>query len=174
MRQHAYCPHPAHQRTRAATSPHDLKSRKTGAEPPALVRHECVDCGLPVSCSEEHLADDYEAHLQICDLLRQINEDDHDLVSGRFFPEFEYPGPSLEEAHINMLNWDTYLYTREYWAINEERSLRQVTRMLTYPLTIGSVLHEFSPYSLKDRLTPEGLRSLSGESLSNYSPHFNG
>lgn len=103
--------------------------------------------------------------MEICDVLREINEDDHDLVSGRFFPEFEYPGPSMEEAQINMTNWDTLLYSREFSAIDDERSMRQVTRLLTYPITVGSVLHELSPYSIgkNGRLTGEGLRSLSGK-----------
>jgi splicing suppressor protein 51 len=96
--------------------------------------------------------------------LREINEDDHDLRSGRFFPEFEYPGDQIEEAMVNMTNWDTFLFSREFRAINDERSLRQATRLLTYPVTIGSVLHELSPYSIKKegRLTVEGLKSLSG------------
>jgi splicing suppressor protein 51 len=56
------------------------------------------------------------------------------------------------------------MYTREFDAVNDDRSMRQVTRMLTYPQTIASVLHELSPYSIrgKDRLTPEGLKSVSG------------
>lgn len=66
---------------------------------------------------------------------------------------------------VNMTNWDTFMYTREFDAINHERSMRQVTRMLTYPVTIGSVLHELSPYNVKKggRLTVEGLKSASGE-----------
>jgi len=160
MRQNAYCSHPDHQATRAPQSPHDLEARKTGSVPPAHVRYECPDCGIPVSCSEAHFVSDYESHLEVCDLLREINEDDHDLNSGRFFPEFDYPGPSIEEAQVNMTNWDTLLYSREFTAVNDERSMRQVTRLLTYPITIGSVLHELSPYSLKSRLLPEGLRSL--------------
>jgi splicing suppressor protein 51 len=165
MRQNAYCPHPEHQATRTPTSPLDLEARKTGAAPPAHVRYECPDCGIPVSCSEAHFADDYEAHLEICDVMREINEDDHDLHSGRFFPEFEYPGPSIEEAVGNMMNWDTLLYSREFSAVNDQRSMRQVTRLLTYPITIGSVLHELSPYTIgrNGRLTGEGLRSLSGK-----------
>jgi splicing suppressor protein 51 len=137
----------------------------TGTLPPAHVSFECPDCGIPVSCSEEHWADDYESHLEICDTLREINEDDHDLRSGRFFPEFEYPGAQIEEAMVNMTNWDTYLYSREFRAINDERSLRQATRLLTYPVTIASVLHELSPYSIRSggRLTVEGLKSLSGQ-----------
>lgn len=168
MKQNAYCPHPDHHQTRLPTNPDDPEARKsaTGALPPAHVNFECPDCGIPVSCSEEHWADDYEAHLEICDTLREINEDDHDLRSGRFFPEFEYPGDQIEEAMVNMTNWDTLLFSREFKAINDERSLRQATRLLTYPLTIGSVLHELSPYNIKKggRLTVEGLKSLSGMS----------
>lgn len=165
MKQNAYCPHPEHQATRAPSSPHDLESRKTGSLPPAHVRYECPDCGIPVSCSEEHFADDYEAHLEICDQLREINEDDHDLVSGRFFPEFEYPGATMDEAQVNLTNWDTMLYSREFNAIDDERAMRQVTRLLTYPITVGSILHELSPYNISKsgRLTSEGLRSLSGK-----------
>lgn len=109
--------------------------------------------------------DDFEAHLEVCETLKQINEDDHDLRSGRFFPEFAYPGLQDENFVINMTNWDTFLYTREFDAINDDRSMRQVTRMLTYPLTIGSVLHELSPYSIRkgSRLTAEGLKSVSGK-----------
>ena len=63
-----------------------------------------------------------------------------------------------------MTNWDTFLYTREFDAINDDRCMRQVTRLLTYPVTVASVLHEFSPYDIRDgRLTAEGLKSLSGE-----------
>ncbi|KAL2356860.1 zinc-finger of mitochondrial splicing suppressor 51-domain-containing protein [Cryomyces antarcticus] len=163
IKQHAYCPHPDHRQTRQPSNPNDPEARKSGALPPAHVRYECPDCGIPVYCSEEHFFDDYEAHLEICDTLREINEDDHDLRSGRFFPEFEYPGAQMEEALVNMTNWDTFLYSREFRAINEDRSLRQATRLLTYPVTVGSVLHELSPYNVRKggRLTTEGLKSLS-------------
>ena len=168
MKQNAYCPHPSHHQTRMPIAPGDPEARKTqetASQPPAHLRFECPDCGIPVSCSEEHWADDYESHLEICDTLRQINEDDHDLRSGRFFPEFEYPGPQLEEVLVNLTSWDTFLYTREFKAINEERSMRQATRLLTYPITIGSVLHELSPYSIRKsgRLTTEGLKSFTGK-----------
>ncbi|KAI9823098.1 MAG: hypothetical protein M1819_001511, partial [Sarea resinae] len=166
IKQHASCPHPAHHQTRVPASPTDPEARKstsTETLPPAHVSFECPDCGIPVYCTEDHWADDYESHLEICDTLREINEDDHDLRSGRFFPEFEYPGEQLDEAMINMTNWDTFLYSREFRAINDERSLRQATRLLTYPVTIGSILHELSPYHIRrgGRLTPEGLKSFS-------------
>lgn len=167
-RQHALCPHPAHQQTRVPTSPYDPESRKIAGkstQPPSHVSFECPDCGIATYCCEEHWADDFEAHLEICDTLRQINEDDHDLRSGRWFSEFEYPGPQLDEILVNLTSWDTFLYTRQFEAINEERSMRQATRLLTYPLSIGSVLHELSPYNIRrgGRLTAEGLKSLSGK-----------
>lgn len=111
--------------------------------------------------------DNYEAHLEICDTLKEINEDDHDLRSGRAFPEFVMADDQMPEAVVNMTNWDTFMYSREFEAINDERSMRQVTKMLTYPITIGSILHELSPYSVKqgERLTSEGLKSLSGRSF---------
>lgn len=150
IRQHASCPHHDHQ--------------PGGSIAPAHVDFECPDCGIPVYCSKEHWADDYEAHLLICDTLRQINEDDHDLRSGRSFPEFDYAEPQMEDALVNMSSWDTFLYTRQFNAINDDRSMRQATRLLTYPITIGSILHELSPYNIKPggRITPEGIKSFSG------------
>lgn len=117
---------------------------------------------MPTYCSKEHWEEDYETHLQICETLKEANEDEHDLRSGRFFPEFEYPGEQMEEQLVNFTNWDTFLYTRDFRAIDEDRSMRQVTRLLTYPATVASVLHELSPYSVRDRLTKEGLRSMAG------------
>lgn len=167
IKQNTYCPHPDHSQNRVAMNPDDPETRKSlkGPLPPAHVKFECPDCGIPVSCSEEHWADDYEAHLEICDTLREINEDDHDMRSGRFFPEFEYPGYQIEEAMVNMTNWDTFMFSRDFKAVNSERSMRHATRLLTYPVTIGSVLHELSPYNIKKsgRLTVEGLKSLSGK-----------
>ncbi|KAK4044025.1 zinc-finger of mitochondrial splicing suppressor 51-domain-containing protein [Parachaetomium inaequale] len=162
IKQHAGCPHPHHQ--------------PGGAMAPAHVNFECPDCGIPVYCSQEHWADDYEAHLEICDTLRQINEDDHDLRSGRFFPEFTYAESQLEEALVNMTNWDTFLYTREFNAINDDRGMRQATRLLTYPVTIGSILHELSPYNIKagGRITPEGIKSFSALRYTLHPPKTGG
>lgn len=165
-KQHAYCPHPSHQHTKVPTiapKPEDA-SPTGGQEAPAHVDFECPDCGIAVYCSKEHWMDDYENHLKICDTLKQINEDDHDLRSGRVFPEANLPEHQLEESMVNMTNWDTFMYTRDFDAINSDRAQRQITRLLTYPVTIGSILHELSPYSLKsgERMTVEGLKSFSG------------
>ena len=43
--------------------------------------------------------------------------------------------------------------------------MRQVTKLLSYPVTIASVVHELSPYNIRKngRLTVEGLKSLTGK-----------
>ena len=58
----------------------------------------CPNCGFPTHCSEEHYKMDQERHeLESCDTLRQINEDLHDMQSGRQFPEF-----TLKRAHTSI------------------------------------------------------------------------
>ncbi len=167
MRQHAYCPHPDHKPTKLPTIGTDAEStqEETGDMAPAHVDFECPDCGVPVYCSKEHWMDHYEKHLEVCDTLRQINEDDHDLRSGRVFHEANLPDLQLDDAAVNMTNWDTFMYTREFNAVDSDRGMRQITRLLTYPVTVGSVLHELSPYSMQagGRLTAEGLKSFSGK-----------
>ena len=58
---------------------------------PKAVKFECPDCGWPTHCSEEHWAED-EDHKKYCGRLREVNEDEHDLRSGRRLREFELPG----------------------------------------------------------------------------------
>lgn len=53
--------------------------------------YECPDCGYPTHCSEGHYHEGKEAHQETCKILREINEDDHDLRSGRPMREFEFP-----------------------------------------------------------------------------------
>lgn len=48
--------------------------------------------------------------------------------------------------------------------MDTERSRRHASKLLTYPLTIGSVLHQNSGLTLNNhRVTPEGSRSLAGK-----------
>lgn len=58
------------------------------------VEFECPNCGFPTHCSEEHWLADKE-HYRYCGRLREVNEDDHDLRSGRKIKEFEMPGKSF-------------------------------------------------------------------------------
>ncbi|KAG0771868.1 hypothetical protein G6F22_016137 [Rhizopus arrhizus] len=53
--------------------------------------YDCPDCGYPTHCCEEHHHQGREAHKEVCSVLRQVNEDDHDLRSGRSMKEFEFP-----------------------------------------------------------------------------------
>ncbi|KAI0363469.1 hypothetical protein BV20DRAFT_1007326 [Pilatotrama ljubarskyi] len=138
---------------------HDLLHAHTKAQPKA-VAFECPDCGWPTHCSEEHWKRDQE-HQKYCSRLREVNEDEHDLRSGRRMREFEMPGPQDTEAAISFANWDVFWYTREFPSMDTERSRRHASKILTYPITIGSVLHQFSNLTLSNqRLTPEGSRSL--------------
>lgn len=150
---------------------------------PKTVKFECPECGWPTHCSEEHWKAD-KNHSIYCSKLREVNEDDHDLRSGRRLHEFELPGmwsfmglirrifirlvrrdigPQDQEAAISFANWDVFWYTRNFPSMDTERSRRHSSKLLTYPLTIGSVLHQWSPLMLSNqRLTPEGSRSLAG------------
>ena len=66
------------------------------------------------------------------------------------------------ENQLNFSDWDHILFTRSMEMISSERSLRHVTNLLSYPYTIAGVLHENSPYTIKNRLTIEGLTSMAG------------
>ncbi|KAJ3977662.1 zinc-finger of mitochondrial splicing suppressor 51-domain-containing protein [Lentinula raphanica] len=124
------------------------------------VSFECPDCGWPTHCSEEHWKADKE-HEKYCSRLREANEDEHDLRSGRRMPEFELPGPQGYEETISFANWDVFWYTRGFNSMDSERSRRHASKLLTYPMTIGSVLHQHSSLMLNNqRLTPEGSRSM--------------
>ncbi|GJJ70371.1 mitochondrial splicing suppressor protein 51 [Entomortierella parvispora] len=135
---------------------HDHPEHKNSKRPV----FECPDCGYPTHCSEEHYKADKEHHKHVCGILREVNEDEHDLRSGRRMKEFEFPGAQHRDEAVNLSNWDTFLYTRGFLSMNSERSMRHVSHVLTYPLTIGSVLHQSSPYQLGKDLTVEGLKSL--------------
>lgn len=78
-----------------ASSHHNLHGH--GSQPKA-VKFECPDCGWPTHCSEEHWKAD-EEHKKYCSRLREVNEDDHDLRSGRRLREFELPGKSPVLSH---------------------------------------------------------------------------
>ncbi|EGO21606.1 hypothetical protein SERLADRAFT_372244 [Serpula lacrymans var. lacrymans S7.9] len=127
---------------------------------PRAVSFECPDCGWPSHCSEEHWELD-EEHRKYCSRLREVNEDEHDLRSGRKMHEFQMPGPQAYEEAISFANWDVFWYTRGFPSMDTERSRRHASKLLTYPLTIGSILHQNSGLTLSNqRVTPEGSRSL--------------
>jgi len=73
-------------------------------------------------------------------------------------------GPQGYEETISFANWDIFWYTRGFRSMDTERMRRHASKLLTYPLTIGSIIHQFSNITTRNqRLTPEGARSLAGE-----------
>ena len=89
IRQLAPCP--------VCASDHSALHAHTKAAPKA-VKFECPDCGWPTHCSEAHWAADHE-HQKYCARLREVNEDEHDLRSGRRMREFELPGTSCPRPY---------------------------------------------------------------------------
>lgn len=157
---------------------------------------ECPECGYPTHCGEEHWRKDAVEHEKTCSILRQVNLDEHDLRSGRELLEFNLPGiPILTwvgskraglgvqgfEERVNLSNWDTFYYTRQFQHLEQGQAQRHVSKLLTYPLTIASVLHLSSPFDYsssssasnktmitnKPKLTSAGIRSLAGNFLPN-------
>ncbi|KAI8095676.1 zinc-finger of mitochondrial splicing suppressor 51-domain-containing protein [Thamnidium elegans] len=122
--------------------------------------YDCPDCGYPTHCSEEHYHQGKQAHQEVCSILREINEDDHDLRSGRPMREFEFPTAQGFDEAVNMANWDVLFYTRSFPSMDSDRSMRHVSKLLTYPLTIASVLHQSSPHKYGEQVTTEGMRSI--------------
>ena len=143
IKEHANCPVCAVEQTR---------------RPPIF---DCPDCGFPTHCSHVHHSQDLEAHQPHCRILCECNMDEHDLRSGREMVEFQFPGVQPFDEAVSLGNWDVFLYTRSFPSLDSDRSLRHVSKVLTHPITIASVMHENSPYKLSNsRLNKEGLRSL--------------
>jgi len=73
------------------------------------------------------------------------------------------------EAAINFSSWDTFFFTRNFPSIDSDRAVRHVSKVLTYPITIASVLHQNGPYTpANSRITREGQRSMAGRSTCSY------
>src|ERR1051325_6809517 len=70
-------------------------------------KYECPDCGYPTHCTLEHYLQDKEQHKNsgTCSILRQSNEDEHDLRSGIRMVEFDFPSSQPLDEQVNMLNW---------------------------------------------------------------------
>ncbi|SCU89214.1 LADA_0E14268g1_1 [Lachancea dasiensis] len=146
-------------RERAATIRAMAKCPVTGQE----INYTCPISGIPTHHSREAWENDvaYQESTKP-EILKKVNIYEHDLRSGRPFPEFDFPLDQDFDRMVNLTNWDLFFYTRGFYSMDTEFQLAAVTKMLSYPVTIGSVLHQFSPYSLnpKGPITLEGLKSL--------------
>lgn len=137
----------------------------------------CPYSGIPTHFSREAWENDEEYHKQKkYELLKKVNLYEHDLRSGRNFDEFLFPGEQENDFMINFSNWDSFFYTRDFNPMNTEYNLAAASKVLTYPITIGAVLHRLSPYLLQPKgpLTIEGLRSLSALKYTLYPPYSKG
>lgn len=145
-------------RTRAAFIRARAKCPITGKD----IQFVCPKSGIPTHHDEQAWLDDKYHQQEGWKLLKEANCYEHDLRSGREFPEFDFPMTQDRDAVVNFLNWDTYFYTRQFYSMDTEFNLAATTKMLSYPVTMGSVMHQYSPYSLKPNgpLTLEGLKSL--------------
>ena len=73
------------------------------------------------------------------------------------------------EAAVSYSSWDTFFYTRQFRSVDSDQSMRHVSKVLTYPITIASVLHQNGPYTYGNgRITAEGRRSMAGMSSHSY------
>ncbi|CAM9020746.1 hypothetical protein WICANDRAFT_63133 [Wickerhamomyces anomalus NRRL Y-366-8] len=135
------------------------------------INFTCPYSGIPTHHSKEAWEQDEEYHkTKKYELLKKVNIYEHDLRSGRQFPEFDFPGVQENESQVNLSNWDLYFYTRSFYSMDTEFQLAAVTKMLSYPITIGTLLHQYSPYGLtpKGPVTLEGLKSLAALRYSLY------
>lgn len=65
------------------------------------VKFECPGCGFPTHNSEARWEEGREEHNEFCPRLREVNEDEHDLRSGRKIVEFDnMPGKTALAALI--------------------------------------------------------------------------
>ncbi|CCF56382.1 hypothetical protein KAFR_0B00840 [Kazachstania africana CBS 2517] len=135
------------------------------------INYTCPISGIPTHHSREAWEQDEAYHRnKIPDILKKVNIYEHDLRSGRSFPEFDFPSDQTFDRAVNLANWDLYFYTRSFYSMDTEFQLATVTKMLSYPITIASVLHQYSPYSLYPHgpITLEGLKSIAALRYSLY------
>ncbi|CAI8500504.1 unnamed protein product [Pichia kudriavzevii] len=154
-------------RTRAATIRAKAKCPVTNLD----INYTCPISGIPTHHSREAWEQDTEYHqTKKYEILKKVNIYEHDLRSGRPFPEFEFPTNQRRDNLVNFANWDTFFYTRGFVSMDTEFQLAVVTKMLSFPLSIASIVHQYSPYFLKPKgpVSVEGLKSLAALRYSLY------
>ena len=77
------------------------------------IAFECPYCGWPSHSSYEAWQEDSEWD-RFWPQLREANEDEHDVRSGRKFTEFEMPRPLDVEEAVSLMSWDLFFYTRGF------------------------------------------------------------
>lgn len=146
-------------RERAAKIKSIAKCPVTGLD----IRYTCPLSGIPTHHSKEAWEQDTNYHQnKIYEYLKKVNIYEHDLRSGRSFPELEFPNEQTRDRAVNLEHWDLFFYTRQFYSMDTEFQLAAATKMLSYPISIASILHEYSPYGLQPKgpITLEGLKSI--------------
>ncbi|CAK7894833.1 protein Mss51p, mitochondrial [[Candida] anglica] len=157
-------------RTRAAFIRTKARCPTTGKS----VNFVCPYSGIPTHHSEEAWKEDRAYHEnKTFELLKKVNLYEHDLRSGRKFDEFVFPGQQEMDCTPNMSSWDAFFYTRDFSPMNTEFNLAAASKVLTYPITVASVFHQFSPYQFQPQgtVTLEGLKSLAALRYTLYPPY---
>ena len=158
-------------RDRAARIMKYARCPVTGKE----IRYTCPLSGIPTHHSREAWEQDEKYHKdKIYEILKKVNIYEHDLRSGRAFPEFDFPEAQEPDKVVNMSSWDLFFYTRGFYSMDTEFQLAAVTKMLSYPMTIAGILSQYSPYALnpKGPVTLEGLKSLAALRYTLYSNEY--
>ncbi|EMG49258.1 hypothetical protein G210_0047 [Candida maltosa Xu316] len=164
-------------------SPHeDIRERAALIRAKALcpvtskpVDFVCPYSGIPTHHSKEAWEQDKEYHdLKKYEKLKKVNLYEHDLRSGRQFTEFVFPKEQERDFMVNVSDWDSFFYTRDFPPMNDEFNLAAATKVLTYPITIASVLHKYSPFVMEPKgpLTVEGAKSLGALRYTLYPPQL--
>ncbi|ODQ81409.1 hypothetical protein BABINDRAFT_106955 [Babjeviella inositovora NRRL Y-12698] len=146
-------------RTRAAS----IRARAKCPVTSKPINYACPYSGIPTHHSREAWEKDTAYHAtKKYETLRKVNVFEHDIRSGREFPEFDFPNEQDPDRRVNFINWDMFFYTRGFFSMDTEFQRATSTKMLSYPLTIGSVLNQYTPYALEPKgpVTLEGLKSL--------------
>lgn len=136
------------------------------------VNYVCPHSGIPTHHDQEAYEKDTEYHAKKkYELLKKVNLYEHDLRSGRKFNEFVFPGPMEHDFATSVGSWDSFFYTRDFNPMNTEFNLAAATKVLTYPITIASLMHQYSPYQMEPKgpVTLEGIRSSAALKYSLYS-----
>lgn len=139
------------------------------------VNFVCPYSGIPTHHSKEAWEQDKEYHeLKKYEKLKKVNLYEHDLRSGRQFTEFVFPKAQERDFLVNLSNWDSFFYTRDFPPMNDEFNMAAATKVMTYPTTISSLLFKHTPFLLEPKgpLTLEGAKSLGALKYSLYPPQL--
>jgi splicing suppressor protein 51 len=128
--------------------------------------HVCDSCGFPTHCSKDHYDLDKESHSEVCGILKQFVEDEHDIRSGRKFWETTFPGRQNAENVLNFSSWAHLFHTRSFMKplLKSPVAQRNISRYLTYPYTIASIL--YNPFTYSD------TKQNSDSSVTDYGMHI--